>query len=135
MAGIESLFGPYKTIKLCAAFQQLPHRFADNQGTGAVLRFVKLRIKRLTVRVCQGNIHADGVKLSFTLELGQAIDGDFCIKGILYDPTKAEEPDITSSAEDRDLGGLGIFMTKKLTNFMEYSNENGSNCLTVKVNF
>ena len=55
--------------------------------------------------------------------------------GVPYDSTQADVPDITVSAEDRDIGGLGIFMTKKLTDPMKYSNDNGINCLTVRINY
>ena len=34
-------------------------------------------------------------------------------KGIPFDPLKKADPDITLSAEDREIGGLGIFITKK----------------------
>lgn len=51
--------------------------------------------------------------------------------GIPYDPTTAKEPDITLSAEERDIGGLGIFMVKKMAASMHYENTDGKNVLTV----
>ncbi len=49
--------------------------------------------------------------------------------GTPYDPLKAETPDTTLSAEERQIGGLGIFMVKKMTKSMEYKYENGCNIL------
>lgn len=49
--------------------------------------------------------------------------------GNKYDPTKAEEPDISLSVEERGIGGLGILMVRRMTKNMEYSYENGFNCL------
>ena len=37
----------------------------------------------------------------------------FIDSGIPYDPLAKEDPDTTLSAEDREIGGLGIFMVKK----------------------
>ena len=52
-------------------------------------------------------------------------------KGIPFDPLKKPDPDITLSAEDRDIGGLGIFITKKTMDQVTYAYENGENVLTM----
>ena len=46
-------------------------------------------------------------------------------KGIPFDPLKKPDPDITLSAEDREIGGLGIFITKKTMDTVTYAYENG----------
>ena len=53
----------------------------------------------------------------------------FTDDGIPYNPLEAEEPDITLSAEERKIGGLGIFMVKKMTESMEYTYEDQKNIL------
>ena len=52
-------------------------------------------------------------------------------KGVPFDPLKKPDPDITLSAEDREIGGLGIFITKKTMDTVTYSYENGENILTM----
>ena len=52
-------------------------------------------------------------------------------KGIQFDPLKKADPDITLSAEDRAIGGLGIFITKKTMDTVTYAYENGQNILTM----
>ena len=52
-------------------------------------------------------------------------------KGIPFDPLKKPDPDITLSAEDREIGGLGIFITKKTMDTVTYAYENGENILTM----
>ncbi len=49
--------------------------------------------------------------------------------GIPYNPLTNKAPDITLSAEDRQIGGLGIFMAKKLSSSMSYKYENEFNTL------
>jgi anti-sigma regulatory factor (Ser/Thr protein kinase) len=52
--------------------------------------------------------------------------------GIPYNPLAKDDPDVTASADDRDIGGLGIFMAKKLMDGMTYSYEDGKNRLTIE---
>ncbi len=52
-------------------------------------------------------------------------------KGVPFDPLKKPDPDITLSAEEREIGGLGIFITKKTMDTVEYTYENGENILTM----
>jgi anti-sigma regulatory factor (Ser/Thr protein kinase) len=52
-------------------------------------------------------------------------------KGVPFDPLKKADPDITLSAEERNIGGLGIFITKKTMDKVEYTYENGENVLTM----
>ena len=53
-------------------------------------------------------------------------------KGIPFNPLARPDPDITLSAEDRSIGGLGIFLTKKYMDTVEYTYENDENILTMK---
>ena len=52
-------------------------------------------------------------------------------RGIPFDPLKKPDPDITLSAEEREIGGLGIFITKKTMDCVTYAYENGENILTM----
>lgn len=52
--------------------------------------------------------------------------------GIPYNPIEKEDPDITLSSEEREVGGLGIFLTKKTMDSVSYAYENGKNVLTMK---
>ena len=55
--------------------------------------------------------------------------------GIPYNPLENEDPDISLSAEDRPVGGLGIFMVKKSMDDISYEYKDGKNRLTVRKNF
>ena len=56
----------------------------------------------------------------------------FTDRGKPYDPLFAPEPDVTLSAEERQIGGLGVFMTKKMTDDISYRYEDGKNILTLE---
>ena len=53
-------------------------------------------------------------------------------RGVPYDPLKKKDPDTTLSASEREIGGLGIFMTKKIMDSMAYEYKDGQNVLTMK---
>ena len=55
----------------------------------------------------------------------------FTDSGIPYDPLQKAEPDLTLSAEDRQIGGLGVFLVKKNMDTVSYRYENGKNVLTM----
>ena len=54
--------------------------------------------------------------------------------GIPFNPLAKEDPDVTLSAEDREIGGLGIFLTKKYMDTIDYQYENKMNVLTLTKN-
>ena len=52
-------------------------------------------------------------------------------QGIPFDPLQKPDPDITLSVENREIGGLGIFITKKTMDTLHYAYENNENILTM----
>ena len=54
--------------------------------------------------------------------------------GVAFDPTAKEDPDITLSAEDRQIGGLGIFLIKKIMDDVSYERTEGQNIFIMKKN-
>lgn len=59
----------------------------------------------------------------------------FIDNGIPYDPLAKEDPDITLSAEERGIGGLGIYMVKKSMDEIVYEYKDGQNILKVMKKF
>lgn len=57
----------------------------------------------------------------------------FTDDGIPYNPLEAEEPDVTLPIEERKIGGLGIFMVKKMTESMEYTYKDEKNILSLVI--
>lgn len=59
---------------------------------------------------------------------------EFIDSGKRYNPLEREDPDITQAAEERGVGGLGVFMVKKLMDNISYRYENGNNILIIEKN-
>jgi len=55
----------------------------------------------------------------------------FIDSGIPYDPLVKPDPDVTLSAEERQIGGLGIYMVKKSMDDILYEYRDGRNVLTI----
>ena len=51
--------------------------------------------------------------------------------GRMYDPTKAEDPDTTLSADEREIGGLGIHIVRKMMDSMDHEYRDGWNILSL----
>jgi len=76
-----------------------------------------------------GNEHSIDITLSI-------VDGEITIEiedeGIPFDPTAMQQPDISLPAEERPIGGLGIFLVSKIMDNVSYRREQEKNKLTLK---
>ncbi len=52
-------------------------------------------------------------------------------KGMPYNPLAKEDPDTTLSADERQIGGLGVFMVKRMMDSVSYRHEDGQNIFTM----
>lgn len=56
----------------------------------------------------------------------------FIDQGVPYDPLAKADPDVTLSAEEREIGGLGIYIVKKNMNEITYEYKDGRNILRIR---
>ena len=70
-----------------------------------------------------------------TLESPRGAAVTFLDSGMPFDPLQNEDPDVTLSAEDRPVGGLGIFLVKKAMDQVRYAHRNGNNILRIEKYF
>lgn len=52
--------------------------------------------------------------------------------GIEFNPLEKQDPDLTLDIMDRDIGGLGIFLVKKIADLVDYERADNMNRLTIK---
>lgn len=72
------------------------------------------------------------IEVKIDIDESRMLSLTFIDSGIPYNPLLKEDPDITLSAQDREIGGLGIFLVKKTMDDLIYSFEDGKNILTIK---
>lgn len=108
---LDTLGCPMKTrMQIDVAIDELLSniaRYAYHPGTGSV-----------TIRV-------------ETQEKPRAVAVTFMDHGIPYNPLTQRDPDITLAADEREIGGLGIYLVKKSMDDVRYEYENGQNILRI----
>ncbi len=99
---------------------------------------------RMQLEVAVEEIFVNIASYAYSPEIGKATvrvevsDDPLCVTitfidhGVPYDPLAKEDPDVTLSAEERGIGGLGIFMTKQLMDDVVYEYKDGKNILRIK---
>lgn len=123
---------------------------AINDNLNAVLDFVSVfleeagfQIKQIMqVNIAVEEIYINIASYAYNPDVGPAhiicsIQGnkaviEFVDNGKPYNPLDRVDPDITQSAEERGIGGLGVFMVKKLMDNISYKYENGKNILVIE---
>lgn len=71
------------------------------------------------------------VRISIALE-GDLLTIVLTDTGPFFDPTARKDPDVSLSAEERPIGGLGIFLIKKMMDEVMYKREQGRNVFTMR---
>lgn len=82
--------------------------------------------------------HEDGEEHLIELDLSrdeQKIIIEIADDGTPFDPLSAREPDLNVPLEDREIGGLGIFLVKSIMDSIEYRRADGKNILRMEKAF
>ncbi|MDR3155614.1 MAG: ATP-binding protein [Holosporaceae bacterium] len=81
--------------------------------------------------------YPDGGEYIFSVEIEKTNDNFVNItivdNGIAFDPLAKDDPNTSSGIEEREIGGLGIFLVKQLSECIEYSRIDEHNKLNIKV--
>ncbi|MBQ6338373.1 MAG: ATP-binding protein [Kiritimatiellae bacterium] len=90
--------------------------------------------------ICQDEIASNVMKFSKASELTVRLEHDagawclaFIDDGTPWNPLTHDDPDITLSAEERPIGGLGLLMVKKMMDEVTYAREGGTNVLRLRI--
>lgn len=98
----------------------------------------------MQISVAVEEIYVNIAHYAYNPEIGEAtvrcsVEGEplrvtiqFLDSGKPFDPLTKQDADTTLSAEEREVGGLGILMVKKSMDNLEYAYEDGKNILTLK---
>ena len=112
------------TTEGLAAAQAFLESVCDSPKPAIVMDEIVSNIVR-----CSG---ATGFSIGLTNLGDGGMEMVFADDGAPFDPTgDVKEPDITAGIEDRKIGGLGIFMVRKMARSVRYVREAGRNVLTV----
>lgn len=96
---------------------------------------IDLAIDELFGNIAHYAYHPEVGSATVRVEVTQdppAVAITFIDRGIPYDPLAKQDPNVALSAEDRESGGLGIYLVKKTVDEISYSHKDGQNILTIK---
>ena len=125
---------------------------ADRKNIPAVIEFVNQELDALgcslkaeaQIDIAIDEIYSNIVKYGYEEEGGEvtvsfdtseeplAMTLSFRDEGKPFNPLERRDPDVTLSAKDRKIGGLGIFMVKKSMDDIRYEYRDGKNILTIR---
>ena len=120
---------------------------AVDENLGAIQDFISVELESIQcpIKICRQfsivaeELFANIAHYAYTGEAGFAvvrlgINGkeitlEFEDMGLPYNPLEKPDPDITASAEERPIGGLGVYMVKKIMDTVRYCHDGGTNKL------
>ncbi|AXK82952.1 ATP-binding protein [Pseudolabrys taiwanensis] len=79
-----------------------------------------------------GNCRDKPAKIRLMVEPAQ-VTGEIIDTGPPFDLRLAPDPAIEAPLEERPIGGLGLYLIRKLTSTLEYSHQNGQNLTTFAI--
>ena len=98
---------------------------------------IGVAVEEIFVNIANYAYHPDKGTATVRVEVSGApvcVTITFVDHGVPYDPLAKDDPDVTLSADAREIGGLGIFMTKRIMDDVAYEYKDGQNILTLKKN-
>ena len=119
----------------------------DDESIGRVWSFINQQTKKadLSSKISnRAQIVVDEIYSNILLYSGAKMAQVFCQidssqmiltfkdDGVPFNPLDAQEPDIFVGLDEREPGGLGLLMVKKMASELSYANEDGYNVITVK---
>lgn len=125
---------------------------ATVENIEAVTAFVNQQLEELAcpmkaqmqINIAIDELFSNIAHYSYNPEIGQAtvrvevmenplaVSITFIDNGVPFDPLSKEDPDLTLSAEERQIGGLGIYMVKESMDEITYEYKDGQNILSIK---
>lgn len=97
---------------------------------------INVAIDEIFSNICnyayKGGEDGNNVRISVSFDpTKENVSISFEDRGIPYNPLEKEDPNVESSLEDRQIGGLGIYIVKQTMDDVSYENDNGHNILKI----
>jgi len=131
------------TLKLLAKVEHLPQWMqfiadcAQEHGLPSKrIREIELALEEVLVNVCHYAYPEDtgDVEVTCTVDAQQRFIINIVDQGIAFDPLLLEAPDLTADVDSRQVGGLGVFLVRRLMDDVSYRREDDQNIMKLIVN-
>jgi len=94
-----------------------------------ILNQIDLAVEEIFVNIAHYSGAAEAI-INCSFE-NDKLEITFSDSGVPFNPLAKPDPDLTLNAEEREIGGLGIFLTKKFMDTVSYEYKDGMNCLRI----
>ena len=93
---------------------------------------INVAVEELFVNIAHYAYKNEIGKTTIRVAVGSEVIIEFEDEGMPYNPLEKDDPDIKAAAGDREIGGMGIFMVKKIMDTVEYRHEDGKNIAVIR---
>ncbi|OGV49357.1 MAG: hypothetical protein A2017_01475 [Lentisphaerae bacterium GWF2_44_16] len=130
---MQTLKLPAKLESLHSAMEFLKNFFTDCRIDSSVAMQIELAVEEALVNIISYAYHDnDGdMELSCDISTDRKLTCVISDSGTAFDSLQKEEPDLSIPVEERAIGGLGIFLVRKMMDDVQYKRENDRNILTL----
>ena len=126
---------PADINKLDQVLAFIEEHLEEHEASMKAITQISIAVEEIYVNIAHyayGESEGDAtIQLSFE---DRVISITFIDTGMPYDPLAKPDPDITLSVEERQIGGLGIYMVKQSMDEVIYNRDGDKNVLTLKKN-
>ncbi len=129
---------PAEDEKLDELLSFLEEKLAEAGCPPAVLMKINISAEEIFINIAHYAYGPEGGSAALRLEISDdppAAALTFSDCGTPYDPLSRKDPDLTLPAEERQIGGLGVYMVKKQMDEVSYEYKDGQNVLWMKKAF
>ena len=124
------------TLDNLEVVQNFVNEELENQGCSMkIMMQIEIAVEEIYVNIAHYAYNPQVGKATIRCEVTEnpmQVIIQFLDSGIPFDPMAKEDADITLSAEERSIGGLGIYMVKQSMDEVNYEYKDGKNVLTIK---
>jgi serine/threonine-protein kinase RsbW len=117
-----------------SGFAKQTSDFLDSKGVDArTVHHVCLVLDELLTNLIS---HGDGLGQTAVVRIrlkAESVQGQIIDSAPAFDPRTAPDPDISANINERPIGGLGLYLTRKLTSTIDYVRRDGRNYTTFLV--
>jgi len=99
---------------------------------GKLQRQIAIAVEEIFVNIAHYAYNPEIGSALIRISVGDEVNIEFEDKGNPYNPLEKSDPDTTLERKDRQIGGLGVFMVKKIMDSVDYKFENGKNVLNIR---
>lgn len=107
----------------------------ENSGcSGKVRNYIELSVEEIFVNIASYAYRPGVGPVTVRVETDRdnpSVTIEFADSGVPYNPLEKTDPDVSATADERAIGGLGIFLVKKTMDNVEYSFRDGQNILRI----